>query len=282
MGETLKIIIGIGSLIILFVITLFVISNLSVLDTPSDIGATQTILADNGTTTTLAYTPSTWTSATVKNQTWLSFDGVNDEIDLTDSINNNPSKTCFSLGYGGGNHTFSIWLNSSETINNPNNAIISNYQQGFYISHYNGKFFVAVTNGTSSSYKTNNVTSSVDINDSIWHLLTFTYNNNSNGNMTIYIDGNFDGSKATYGQPISDCFDELYLSAQFGTADFSKSYLDEFRYYNRTLSSTEIFEIYASGRVANSSLPTTGLVLWLPLNENSGIDVHSFNQSDFT
>ena len=61
-----------------------------------------------------------------------------------------------------------------------------------------------------------------------------------------------------------------------------KGYGDEIRWYNRSLSQSEITQIYNSGRKANSSLPTTGLVLWLPLNEGTGTDVHSFNQSDFT
>jgi hypothetical protein len=43
--------------------------------------------------------------------------------------------------------------------------------------------------------------------------------------------------------------------------------MDEVRMYNRTISQDEINQIYNSGRIANSSLNSTGLVLWLKANE---------------
>ena len=46
--------------------------------------------------------------------------------------------------------------------------------------------------------------------------------------------------------------------------------IDELRIYNRSLSGSEMLELYNSGRVVNDSLVPTGLVFWLPMNETSG------------
>jgi hypothetical protein len=54
------------------------------------------------------------------------------------------------------------------------------------------------------------------------------------------------------------------------TAGYVYGYLDEARVYNRSLSQAEITAIYNSGRIANSSLPSTGLVAWFPFNEYNG------------
>jgi len=58
--------------------------------------------------------------------------------------------------------------------------------------------------------------------------------------------------------------------------------IDEIRLYNRTLSDTEVLNLNNSGRTPNSSLPTNGLMLWLPFNENVGSDVHSINLTNTT
>ncbi|MEI6731757.1 MAG: LamG domain-containing protein, partial [archaeon] len=46
--------------------------------------------------------------------------------------------------------------------------------------------------------------------------------------------------------------------------------IDEVRIYNRSLTTTEITQIYRSGLVSNSNLPSSGLVAWYDFNEGSG------------
>ena len=104
-------------------------------------------------------------------------------------------------------------------------------------------------------------------------------NTSVNRNVSLYLDGvHINSSIMANPRPSGTLVYRLFGSS---TNTFF-GYGDEVRAYNRTLTDVEISEIYASGRTPNSSLPTTGLVLWLPLNENSGTTVHSLNQSDFT
>ena len=59
--------------------------------------------------------------------------------------------------------------------------------------------------------------------------------------------------------------------------DYFNGGIDEVRIYNRSLSSLEVSEIYNSGRIANSSLPSNGLVLWYAFDENSDTTVHDLS-----
>ena len=60
------------------------------------VSTTESILAENGTATSLSYTPSVFTSATHLNQTWLEFDGVDDYVQFSTSLDRIYSNFSFS------------------------------------------------------------------------------------------------------------------------------------------------------------------------------------------
>ena len=55
---------------------------------------------------------------------------------------------------------------------------------------------------------------------------------------------------------------------------FFNGSIDELRVYNQTLIQSQISEIYNSGRIANSSLPSDGLVLWYSFDEGTGTTIY--------
>lgn len=233
--------------------------------------SSETLLTDNGTTTTLTVPNSgtiTSLTATAKNNSWLSFDGVNDMVNYL---------TAGPKLYQQSNWTYTTWVNFTGSRNQQDWIIYTGTIGRIELSTYNGLLYAGFYNLTNGQV---NITHS-DINDSSWHFVSFmldwkTGQDNSNG--TLWVDGNLVNSITftAFNQSMG-----IGLSSNAGTHSY-KGYIDEVRMYNRTLSQSEITEIYNSGLVANSSLPTDGLVLWLPLNEGSGTTVHSFNQSDFT
>ena len=259
--ETVKAVIIVFIFLVVIAVTLILVSfqlketgitSNDITLTPSD-----TFLSDNGTSNTLTYTPSTWTNATTLNNSWLSFDGVNDYVSFS------------GISDPRYNFTMSLWFNHSS--NSAQDYLFRDGSGRYFIETNNNKLFFRVNNQTGSYY----VDTSNTYNDSVWHNLIIT-NVQENNNYSIYIDGVFINNSlivASY---------STVGSSTFGySANSFDGQLDEVRFYNRPLSENEVLQTYSSGRTPNSSLPTTGLVLWLPLNENSGADIHSLNQSDF-
>ncbi len=245
---------------VLVIISIVIFVNLRESFPQETLSDNETILADNGTTTALAQTPTSLT-ATMKNTTWLSFDGVNDEVEMITDLNIDSPR----------NLTYLIWVNTSKN-DGLTRTVIEMAVSIERIQLLNGKFFLDTQNDSFTNFDIE-ITGA---NDSSWHQIAFLYNNET-GNITSYLDGSVFNT-TTIG--VKQNYLQTKINLAESSTDFS-GFLDELRIYNRTLTTSEISQIYNSGRVANSSLPTTGLVLWLPLNENQGTDVHSFNQTDF-
>ena len=255
----------VGVIIIIFaiaiVITITLLFLTSMKDNFFDVDTNSTseyILADNDSAQTLGEIPLTF-SATAKNQTWLSFDGVNDNIYDSSWAPTIYYDTDFS---------FSVFFNTSSSTSTKD-IILRVGIDMLYLNKGILEFYVRNSSndnvGVNSSY----------VNDSLWHNVVVK-TNTTNKNLSIYIDGVLINSTGLGSLSTSGGVFKIGY-----TINSWEGYLDEFRYYNKSLSDTEISEIYASGRSPNSSLNSTGLVLWLPLNENTGTDVHSLNQSDF-
>jgi hypothetical protein len=64
------------------------------------------------------------------------------------------------------------------------------------------------------------------------------------------------------------------LPTKSGASEGYKGSIDEIRVYNRTLTTAEMAEIFNSGRIPNSSLPSNDLELWMSFNENTGTTVY--------
>jgi len=229
--------------------------------------SSQTILSDNGTGTTLSPVGEGVTSysATVKNRTWLSFDGVNDDVDKVFTLEDDQ------------NHTFSLWFNATGDQNNDDSILIwmGINQEGLQIrKSLTGRIEYFKSNSTVIRISSPN-----SVNDSQWHHVVTTLNE-EDGNISLYIDGELVNSTIVAGT----------LNSQMATFGLTyngniyeyKGSMDEVRFYQRVLTPPEVLEIYNSGRHINSTLVTSGLTYYLPLNEGTGTDVHSLNETDLT
>jgi len=280
--ETVKAVIIVFIFLVVIAVTLILVSfqlketgitSNDITLTPSD-----TFLSDNGTSNTLTQTPSTWTSATTLNNSWLSFDGVNDVL----SLSNSGAEFNYDMNFSGW-----VWVNISSSDMNGDiiqkGDLIVSSSETWHLSN-SATDNLTWYDGTSPYCK---AVSSKNLSSLGWVFVGFQIERYSNGsfiNVTLYLDGNVIGYNdtclnVTTGFDPDDNNEPLWIGD--GRDQHPKTYIDELRIYNRTLTSAEILELNASGRVANSSLSSTGLVLWLPLNENSGADIHSLNQSDF-
>ena len=265
-GQLTDLAVGIIILAIVVSIGAYILSNYgsSVLTT-FDISQSQVVLSENGSAQTLTNTPSTWNNATSWNRTWLEFDGVDDNLSIDTNLN-------WKLNY---NMTLSIWVNVTNygCSDNQEYIIGGSGQGGILYNCSNKQAYAKWRNNSGSIYDIY----FGEINDSLWNNLILIHNG-SDYNLSIYLNGNIINSDVLGLSSTSYQFPDIYIN-NFVNAQFFNSSTDEARVYNRTLLSTEITEIYNSGRIANSSLPTDGLILWLPINENSGTDIHSFNQT---
>ena len=242
--------------------------------------SSESILTDNGTATTLSENPTSLT-ATTYNNSWLSFDGVNDQLGGLD----------IGLIDWGKNLSLSLWLNSSEQ---GGYSIYEPFITGISPENANSGTALLLelipegnlTWDLGSSCGSDVVFNYTEVNNSQWqHLfLTFNKKNSTNADFYLYVNGELNSNITTLWDGGCASGYDFWLAGR-GTSsenDYFRSEIDEVRLYNNYLNNQEVLEIYNSGRIANSSLPTDGLILWLPLNEGSGTDVHTFNQSDFT
>ncbi len=234
---------------------------------------TQSILAENDSAQTLSPTGSRITSlfANRKNQTWLSFNGTGNQINISYPAN------VSGVQANNKNHTWSIWFNSSNAGASDEGRLIDvlprAWSLGIGESGNNQLGLLIYQNSNSTNYYSLNSTSAV--NDSQWHHVAITFSP-SQGNTSMYIDGTLNNSVFIANVTLNGTFLDISSSLSASGLD---GYIDEVRLYNRTLTAAEIAEIKNSGRAKNSSLTTTGLVLYLPINENSGTDIHYINQT---
>jgi len=216
-------------------------------------------------------------SATATNDSWMEFDGVNDGIDGTFNLDTNLSKG-FSI---------SIWMKTTEdddndlrdlinidnlTGNFPEISLITRNQSG------NKQQATLRIRGNSTCDLFSFTTRTNSIADNNWHNLIGVYNGTG---VNLYFDSTLNATRVLtqMSSGCEDLFKEQEI-ASFNVMDIgddSANYngaMDELRYYNTTLSVGNITQIYNSGRQANSSLPSEGLVLWYSFNENSGQTIY--------
>lgn len=222
----------------------------------------------------------TSSSATANNNTWLNFDGVNDFVTSVTNMSENLS----------GGYTFSIWVKTGSS-----NLTIG--QDGVFLGLRNSTagstrphFYIGTRNtGAGAQYKSRMfVNASCDEtaestgftkDDQQWHSVIGVYNST---HVLLYVDGVVNDTDALSVACINSLTDRGFVdyglllnSNRYDTPQgITRSALDEARIYNRTLSDAEVTQIYDSGRQANSSLPSNGLVLWYSFDEAQGAIVH--------
>ena len=240
------------SLALLVIIAIFLFQNLGAITVQGSASASQSILADNGSAVTISPIDQgvISSSTTSHNSSYMNFDGVNDRVDSDDR----PLS-------GLNNISISGWVNF-EPLNQPN-EFPSFFGQ-------NSDAFIFMTNASNSvSFRVDNLTgsgtagSTFDFNSNEWFNFIGVYNSS---NVLLYINGVLNSS-TDFNGTIDSSAD---ISIGGATSNFFKGSLDEIRLYNRSLTDTEVSEIFNSGRTSNRSLTEVGLVAYYPFNAGQG------------
>jgi hypothetical protein len=217
------------------------------------------------------------TSLTVQsvNDSYLSFNGINNYVRTINPLNINSSV----------NKSVSAWFYAKNDSQNNRNTIFvggaysnSNLSNEFYMRRETGASTWSIT------FMSTNITAGSNTNTSCtyyvnstvfpkneWINVVAVYNKTS---LYVYKNGALIGST----QMCIAWENGLMTNARMGGSSSTESFngsIDEIRLYNRTLSSTEITQIYNSGRLANSSLPSDGLVAWFPFDEYGGTTAYN-------
>ncbi len=201
---------------------------------------------------TLLQTPTTSSATTPKNS-WLEFDGVNDYV--------NTSSEIFSSSEG---FTLSIWvkidsLSSEEEVFSQgwNNRLFSVDDKTFSCIFQNGS--TLVINSDSFYFP------------KVWNHFVCSINTT---NAMIYGNGILDVTPVSVTGTYTQTEDIIKIGSRTDGGTFFNGAIDEVRIYNQSLTQSQITEIYNSGRIANSSLPSENLVLWYSFEEASGTTIY--------
>lgn len=196
-----------------------------------------------------------------RTNSWMYFDGVNDYLNISDSINMNFETDI----------TFSFWMRFVPDMSHAH-MIIKNYDAnepypGFGIMINQG--IIQYWSGTHGSWV--QATGS-KIKNYTWQHVLIAVNETD---VSYYFDGVLDmyNSSTIPNEPV---LSTILGCIGDGGACFNGD-LDEFRIYNRFLESSEINEIYNAGRVQNHSLPNDGLILWYAFDEYEGNIVYDLS-----
>ena len=241
------------SIALLVIIAIFLFQSLGAITVQGSASASQTILADSGSAVTISPIDQgvTSSSATSNNASWMEFDGVNDEVTTTFSQSYNITN----------NFTICSWLNYQNLTKNFPNPIS---MRGF-----DNYFFMGSDDTITYKYKNQTAENQRGIKilqKNTWEHICIRVNDTS---ITEYSNGTNIDNGLKRGE-INDTANTFIV----GGDNPWKGGIDEVRYYNLTLTSSQILEIYNSGRLANSSLPSDGLVLWYSFNEGTGTTVY--------
>jgi len=137
--------------------------------------------------------------------------------------------------------TISAWINLDTLSSN----------QFFFSQGYNpseiGRVIGYITTAGKLAFGKNgggtSVLSSGSIGTNSWHMVTISRNDS---NASVYIDGTFEGSENDWTGNTAN--DPLIVGAISETSDYTDGSISNYVIYNRTLSSTEVSDLYAEGR----------------------------------
>lgn len=193
------------------------------------------------------------------NNSYLEFDGVDDYVTL-------PS--AFETTRGTNNFTISLWVKLDQdksqiiyrnTLGTPTSSISIGYDttgaKTIRTSFWNGtaNLYQKAIPHTVGSYA---------------HIVVIS----DGSSLRLFqngIEGTTTGLNPTQGSAV--------MHILGGDGDVNRhinGFLDEVRIYNRSLEESEITEIYNSGRYKNLSLPSDGLVLYMPFEETNGTTIY--------
>lgn len=189
-----------------------------------------------------------------QNGSHLNFDGGNDIVTTGLNINNSFFNQSLSI---------SVWVKVLNNTVGPNEPIIwaadTAGDDRFYIRQSTtGIGGIRIGWGSYNPAFVNNISLNM------WENYIISSN-------TTYIGFYRNGILVNSSEYINK-FPNATIAISSASSSF-KGDIDEVRIYNRSLSDTEITQIYNSGRIANSSLTSEGLVLWYKFDEANGTNV---------
>ena len=200
-------------------------------------------------------------------ETYGSFDGDGDYVETGYSITENDTLA------------MSMWVYLNELTSDSGDRV--DLSNNLYI--HNANDYVYVT-GTSHYF-------AVPITANVWHHLLLNYSGDVETS-SLWIDGVREGPGYGVGTRAMPLISNLRLSSSSATRSLNGS-IDEVRIYERIVTSGEVAEINASGRIANNSINDTGLVAYYDFNEDgyegdgqlvldkSGNDNHGTQEDNF-
>lgn len=199
----------------------------------------------------------TSSSVNVSNDSWLSFSGSNEVDSIADS-----SSLDVTTGF-----TFSAWSNIT-SLEMTNSHYLDKFvgATGGYeivLDNSSGQIELKYQNDTNDEFS-EDICSIPTEKYGQWFNIIIRFNSTE---VECYIDGVINQTTPTNGSIKTSTKDMDFGSGINGN-------LDEYRLYNSTLTSSEVLEIYNSGRLPNSSLPSDSLVFWVSFEEGSGLTVY--------
>lgn len=210
-------------------------------------------------------TENCWQPGIVNN--CLLFNGVDNYVYVQNTALNGLNTILETAPY---KMSISVWVKvPSETLAHYSYSLINNGNLNTAGQYYLGLEWIGVNNDIGLNFNMTSDTTGVDIycptkiNDDLWHHIVLTVDINSG--IYIYLDGNIE-----YYNSYSDTINSVqhqnsntYFGSSNGTSNFFFGYMDELRFYNSVLSSTEVGQLYNYG---NPNLPPKASLV---LNPNS-------------
>jgi len=166
-----------------------------------------------------------------KNGSGISFDGVDDFVDLGNAISLNITNSILTL---------ETWVNLRKTAGN--NYIVSKQGSGGFGLEVADGLLNFVTPGSGNHY------SSVIVSTDAWHHVTVVVTGTS---ALFYLDGVFDRSTALVGS-ISGNANRVFLGQRENVGGFLNGTLDEVGIYSTALSADEVYAQYNATRAKHA------------------------------
>jgi len=180
----------------------------------------------------------------------LSFDGVDDYVEVPDSASLNPTEEITVMG----------WFYLKGPTGDIQNGVRKQDQYLiFWIDSGYSKVAVYVKR-TDAVWKSLTIANPKAV-EGKWVHVAMTYK--SNGEFKGYLNGELAASTTLSALPINVTDNPLQIGRE-PPGFFFKGTIDEVRIYNRALSAEEIIQLFRGGHVWK------GLVLWLRFDEGSG------------
>ena len=205
----------------------------------------------------------------------ISFDGSNDYIYFPDTPDTN-----FTFG-AGCTVSWNMWYKASSTgqsarlWSQARGSGGGSNERGVTFGIVSGTGFNLFASTSNSDYYLNGTDANVIPNDTNWHMLTVTFDEDGgSNNLKIYIDGSSVATRS--GTTSGSASNPAYypnIGRMVSATEYFAGLIDEYSVWSRVLTTSEITALYNSGNGAATTTAVTnhtGIEMYYPMNESSG------------